>query len=60
MFSTQVVEDVLLRVSSLNDDRFVTQSAGLLSYTFLIKTGHEDIVVPMVSIRFPFLFSFFK
>ncbi|MCO5608108.1 hypothetical protein L7F22_062313 [Adiantum nelumboides] len=29
-------------------DRFVTQSVGLLSYTFLRATGHEDIVVPMV------------
>ncbi|KAI5060588.1 hypothetical protein GOP47_0025008, partial [Adiantum capillus-veneris] len=29
-------------------DRFITQSVGLLSYTFLRATGHEDIVVPMV------------
>ena len=27
-----------------------TQSVGLLSYTFLRATGHEDIVVPMVTI----------
>ncbi|BBM96905.1 MORC family CW-type zinc finger protein [Marchantia polymorpha subsp. ruderalis] len=26
----------------------VTQSIGLLSYTFLRKTGHEDVVVPMI------------
>jgi hypothetical protein len=25
-----------------------SQSIGLLSFTFLKKTGHEDIVVPMV------------
>lgn len=29
-------------------DRVITQSVGLLSYTFLRATGHEDIVVPMV------------
>lgn len=29
-------------------DRCTTQSVGLLSYTFLRATGHEDIVVPMV------------
>lgn len=29
-------------------DRRTTQSVGLLSYTFLRATGHEDIVVPMV------------
>ncbi|KAH7427145.1 hypothetical protein KP509_10G031800 [Ceratopteris richardii] len=28
--------------------RCITQSAGLLSYTFLRATGHEDIIVPMV------------
>ncbi|GAQ80947.1 ATPase-like domain containing protein [Klebsormidium nitens] len=28
--------------------RPATQSIGLLSFTFLKKTGHEDIVVPMV------------
>lgn len=29
-------------------ERRSTQSVGLLSYTFLRATGHEDIVVPMV------------
>lgn len=33
----------------LDGDRNMTQSIGLLSYTFLRKTGREDIVVPMVS-----------
>jgi hypothetical protein len=28
--------------------RVATQSIGLLSYTFLRKAGHEDIVVPML------------
>eukprot|EP00250_Pteridium_aquilinum_P010246 c19241_g1_i2 orf=507-2678(-) len=28
--------------------RRITQSVGLLSYTFLRATGHEDVVVPMV------------
>lgn len=26
-----------------------TQSIGLLSFTFLRQTGHDDVVVPMVS-----------
>ncbi|KAJ6853329.1 protein MICRORCHIDIA 6-like [Iris pallida] len=30
----------------------LTQSVGLLSYTFLTQTGHDDIVVPMVDYRF--------
>ncbi|KAK8546517.1 hypothetical protein V6N12_027297 [Hibiscus sabdariffa] len=30
------------------DDRSLTQSIGLLSYSFLTKTGHDRIVVPMV------------
>ncbi|XP_011040471.1 PREDICTED: MORC family CW-type zinc finger protein 3-like isoform X5 [Populus euphratica] len=29
-------------------DRVMTQSIGLLSYTFLAQTGHDRIVVPMV------------
>ena len=29
--------------------RILTQSIGLLSYTFLSRTGHDRIVVPMVS-----------
>ncbi|KAJ6761428.1 ZINC FINGER CW-TYPE COILED-COIL DOMAIN PROTEIN 3 [Salix koriyanagi] len=29
-------------------DRVMTQSIGLLSYTFLTQTGHDRIVVPMV------------
>ncbi|KAL2620199.1 hypothetical protein R1flu_000404 [Riccia fluitans] len=31
----------------------VTQSIGLLSYTFLRKTGHEDVVVPMIDYEVP-------
>ncbi|GMI84560.1 Microrchidia 6, DEFECTIVE IN MERISTEM SILENCING 11 [Hibiscus trionum] len=30
------------------DDRSLTQSIGLLSYSFLTQTGHDRIVVPMV------------
>ncbi|KAF8037098.1 hypothetical protein BT93_B0113 [Corymbia citriodora subsp. variegata] len=30
------------------EDRVLTQSIGLLSYTFLMQTGHDRIVVPMV------------
>ncbi|XP_021292252.1 protein MICRORCHIDIA 6 isoform X2 [Herrania umbratica] len=30
------------------DNRSLTQSIGLLSYTFLTRTGHDRIVVPMV------------
>ncbi|XWS60791.1 hypothetical protein CRYUN_Cryun07bG0067500 [Craigia yunnanensis] len=30
------------------DDRSLTQSIGLLSYSFLTRTGHDRIVVPMV------------
>lgn len=31
-----------------------TQSIGLLSYTFLRETGHEDIIVPMVDYELSF------
>lgn len=31
-----------------------TQSVGLLSYTFLRETGHEDIIVPMVDYELSF------
>ncbi|GMN45915.1 hypothetical protein TIFTF001_015106 [Ficus carica] len=34
------------------DKRIMTQSIGLLSYTFLRKTGHDRIVVPMVHYEF--------
>ncbi|KAJ4712371.1 protein MICRORCHIDIA 6 [Melia azedarach] len=34
------------------DDRTLTQSIGLLSYTFLTQTGHDRIVVPMVDYEF--------
>ena len=30
-----------------------TQSIGLLSYTFLRKTGQDDIIVPMVDFELP-------
>ncbi|XP_047338867.1 protein MICRORCHIDIA 6 isoform X2 [Impatiens glandulifera] len=33
-------------------DRKLTQSIGLLSYTFLTQTGHDRIVVPMVDYEF--------
>ncbi|XP_050384957.1 protein MICRORCHIDIA 6-like isoform X9 [Argentina anserina] len=34
------------------DKRTLTQSIGLLSYTFLARTGHDRIVVPMVDYEF--------
>ncbi|XP_038682895.1 protein MICRORCHIDIA 6-like isoform X2 [Tripterygium wilfordii] len=34
------------------DDRLLTQSIGLLSYTFLTRAGHDRIVVPMVDYEF--------
>ncbi|XP_048136438.1 protein MICRORCHIDIA 6-like isoform X3 [Rhodamnia argentea] len=34
------------------DDGVLTQSIGLLSYTFLMQTGHDRIVVPMVDYKF--------
>jgi hypothetical protein len=37
-----------------------TQSIGLLSYTFLRKTGQDDVIVPMVvlpTLTFNFLFK---
>ncbi|XP_021832733.1 protein MICRORCHIDIA 6 isoform X2 [Prunus avium] len=34
------------------DKRVLTQSIGLLSYTFLARTGHDRIVVPMVDYEF--------
>ncbi|KAG6635158.1 hypothetical protein CIPAW_11G023700 [Carya illinoinensis] len=33
-------------------NRILTQSIGLLSYTFLTRTGHDRIVVPMVDYKF--------
>ncbi|XP_059443512.1 protein MICRORCHIDIA 6-like isoform X1 [Corylus avellana] len=33
-------------------NRTLTQSIGLLSYTFLTRTGHDRIVVPMVDYEF--------
>ncbi|GBG78259.1 hypothetical protein CBR_g26290 [Chara braunii] len=39
--------DVIVFTRSVKGGR-VTQSIGMLSYTFLRKTGHEDIIVPMV------------
>ncbi|KAE9467410.1 hypothetical protein C3L33_00678, partial [Rhododendron williamsianum] len=33
-------------------ERKLTQSIGLLSYTFLMQTGHDRIVVPMVDYEF--------
>lgn len=31
--------------------RVLTQSVGLLSYTFLTSTGGDDVVVPMVNLK---------
>ncbi|XP_057862998.1 protein MICRORCHIDIA 6 isoform X2 [Cryptomeria japonica] len=39
--------------STCNHNSIMTQSIGLLSYTFLRETGHEDIVVPMVDYETP-------
>ncbi|KAJ8623067.1 hypothetical protein MRB53_031596 [Persea americana] len=41
-------------------NRTLTQSVGLLSYTFLRQTGRDDIVVPMVDYEFDSLNSKFK
>ncbi|XP_075505007.1 protein MICRORCHIDIA 6-like isoform X2 [Primulina tabacum] len=39
-------------VFSRHKDRNSTQSVGLLSYTFLMQTRHDRIVVPMVDYQF--------
>lgn len=39
--------------STCSHNSITTQSIGLLSYTFLRETGHEDIVVPMVDYETP-------
>eukprot|EP00249_Psilotum_nudum_P017714 c26454_g1_i1 orf=114-2621(+) len=41
--------------SRCSQNSYVTQSVGLLSYTFLRSTGHEDIVVPMVDFEVPII-----
>ncbi|KAI3959257.1 hypothetical protein MKW92_014636 [Papaver armeniacum] len=46
--SMRLGADVL--VFSRKDKRTLTQSVGLLSYTFLRETGHDRIAVPMVSL----------
>ncbi|XP_048136442.1 protein MICRORCHIDIA 6-like isoform X2 [Rhodamnia argentea] len=38
--------------SSHMENRVLTRSIGLLSYTFLMQTGHDRIVVPMVDYEF--------
>ncbi|KAL4634060.1 hypothetical protein ACB092_04G170100 [Castanea dentata] len=43
--------DVIVFSRHLNN-RILTQSIGLLSYTFLSRTGHDRIVVPMVDYQF--------
>lgn len=43
--------DVIVFSRHLND-RSLTQSIGLLSYSFLTRTGHDRIVVPMVDYEF--------
>lgn len=44
--------DVIVLTRKESENGLVTQSAGLLSYTFLRKTGHEDIVVPMLDYKY--------
>ncbi|XP_062170228.1 protein MICRORCHIDIA 6-like [Alnus glutinosa] len=43
--------DVIVFSRHLNN-RTLTQSIGLLAYTFLTQTGHDRIVVPMVDYEF--------
>ncbi|KAG0587842.1 hypothetical protein KC19_2G195400 [Ceratodon purpureus] len=43
--------DVLVLTRKEIDSGSMTQSVGLLSYTFLRKMGHEDIIVPIVDYR---------
>ncbi|GMQ10069.1 hypothetical protein CsSME_00053216 [Camellia sinensis var. sinensis] len=43
---------VFSRHSKEGSERKLTQSIGLLSYTFLTQTGHDRIVVPMVDFEF--------
>lgn len=45
--SMRLGADVIVFSRHLNN-RSLTQSIGLLSYTFLTQTGHDRIVVPMV------------
>lgn len=48
-FSGNTLCLMLLFLYSFILARVLTQSIGLLSYTFLARTGHDRIVVPMVS-----------
>ncbi|XP_024972379.1 protein MICRORCHIDIA 6-like isoform X2 [Cynara cardunculus var. scolymus] len=41
-------------------DRTLTQSIGLLSYTFLTRSGYDRIVVPMVHYEFNFMTGSFE
>ncbi|CAI9112660.1 OLC1v1013133C1 [Oldenlandia corymbosa var. corymbosa] len=45
--SMRLGSDVIV-FSRCKKNRTITKSVGLLSYTFLIQTGHNQIVVPMV------------
>nr|XP_027126365.1 protein MICRORCHIDIA 6 isoform X3 [Coffea arabica] len=49
--SMRLGADVIV-FSRCKKNRKLTQSVGLLSYTFLTQTGHDRIVVPMVDYEF--------
>uniref|UniRef100_A0A5B6Z0S5 Morc S5 domain-containing protein n=1 Tax=Davidia involucrata TaxID=16924 RepID=A0A5B6Z0S5_DAVIN len=49
--SMRLGADVIVFTRHLKN-RTLTQSVGLLSYTFLTQTGHDRIVVPMVDYEF--------
>ncbi|WOL17514.1 protein MICRORCHIDIA 6 [Canna indica] len=46
--------------SRCRKERIITQSVGLLSYTFLMETGCDDIIVPTVDYEFDLLTNSFK
>ncbi|KAK1427656.1 hypothetical protein QVD17_16348 [Tagetes erecta] len=41
-------------------DQTLTQSIGLLSYTFLTQSGYDRIVVPMVHYKYNFMTGYFE
>lgn len=49
--SMRLGSDVIVFTRHLKN-RILTQSIGLLSYTFLMQTGHDRIVVPVVDYEF--------
>ncbi|RVX18470.1 hypothetical protein CK203_006483 [Vitis vinifera] len=48
-FASNMAKSLFTPLCDLRKMVKLTQSAGLLSYSFLRQTGHDRIVVPMVS-----------